>query len=197
MKKLVVTTLGVMVFALVVAATPAKADVTAGNEGTGANSTNNATATVTTKETVNVELNAGVMNDVLTLSDSGANTANGNTGNGSVTSGDSSATTAVNNKVNSDNVTTAACGCVAMGDVKATNKNTGVNSKNNTTAKVTSTRTAGVISGASVGNGTSTQAYSGGNKANWNTGSGTVKSGKVTSSTDLKNKVNTGNTNTL
>lgn len=80
-------------------------ELTAENNTTGAESDNDASASIENDINVENENNAFVYNEVISESDTGGNTANYNTGSGSVTSGNATVTFGSTNNVNSNTTT--------------------------------------------------------------------------------------------
>ena len=191
MKKTIVLSAVVAMLVLAVAAVPVDAKVKVSNKNTGAKSTNKNYVDVTNTTKTDVDQNAWIFNGVLAGSNSGKNKANGNTGGGTVSAGKATTTVTLTNEANKDtDVTVTGCGCDT--DVTAVNKDTGFDSYNKNDVDVTNKTTTNVSNDAHVGNLVGAFSNSGGNSANWNTGSGSVTTEEAKTTVTITNKVNEG-----
>ncbi len=189
MKNYFYSAIAVMAFVMFVAVTPVSA-ATASNDNTGYKSTNIAVAVESQVTTVDVNNNATVNNNVVTIANTGLNKANGNTGDGTVTTGTATATSTVSTNANNGTMVNVPCGCEGNGTVTAQNSNTGAKSFNKSISLSLKKTTVDVRQNARVTNNVITGSNSGGNKASWNTGSGSVKTGGATATSDVTSDVN-------
>ena len=178
-------------------ATPAFADVSI--EGTNSNTGKKSDNTVenTVKSSTNVEQtnSASITNNITVHSNSGGNKANGNTGNGTVVSGDSSVDVAVSNTANT-NESSLSCGC-ENGSVSVTGSNDTTGKKSHNTVKNKAKKKTKVqqTNAASVTNNLDLSNKTGKNKANDNTGDGSVTSGGSDPLVDVTTDVNHNTSN--
>jgi hypothetical protein len=162
------------------------AEITASNDTTGANSVNRATATVVNDVDVTNRNNADVDNIVVSVSNSGLNSADCNTGGGTVDSGNANATTSVTNDVNINDTAITITGS----DLEASNNDTGCGSTNTAIASETNTVNVTNNNTAVVDNTVVTVSNTGGNTADCNTGTGSSTTGDATVSFGATNVVN-------
>lgn len=158
-------------------ATTAFADTTV--SGNGADSTNTVTTTNNTQTTVQQNNNATITNDVHSSATTGGNDANYNTGGSvSVSTGGATTNTQVANAANL-NQANVSCGCT-NGGTDVTISGNGADSGNTVTSNNSHSGTELVQNNqANVTNSISSDAKTGGNDANYNTG-GTNGMGTVT-----------------
>jgi hypothetical protein len=163
---------------------PVFADNFASNDTTGAGSTNIASATSSLNCSIKQNNELTITNIISVTSSTGGNQANKNTGDGSVTTGDASGDVTVNNSGNSNDATLD-CAVPPAGD--ASNTNTGADSINIATASAKEKQPVDQKNKATVGNNITRKARTGKNKANKNTGNGTVDTGSATGSANVTN----------
>ncbi len=158
------------------------------NRTTGSDSTNTNDVDVTQDITIHVTNDATVDNTVTSEVDTGDNEANDNTGGGKVRTGKASADTEISNKINtggsSYNVT------LPDVDVEAENNKTGSDSTNTNDVTVDNSATIDVSNDATIDNTVDSEADTGDNEANDNTGGGDISTGDASVSFSISNTVN-------
>lgn len=163
---------------------PAFATTSATNDTTGASSNNIAVAKDSCSVSVNQSNYVGVINSIEISSNTGDNQANKNTGDGMVATGDSSVSVSITNSGSSNNADVPSCSSTT---VNATNSNTGNKSNNISVAKtkkktrIRQTNKTFTLSNIWL------DLFTGGNKANKNTGDGTVDTGSSTVEVNITN----------
>lgn len=154
-------------------------DTTVQNKNTGANSENTVSAETSNTVAVNNSNDATVKNKLSADSNSGDNKANYNTGNASVTTGDAEANVDVKTDVN-HNETTIGGGAGSGGTLTLGNQSTGANSVNVVAASMANGVMVNNHNDADLSTTVDAYAYTGDNKANYNTGNASVKTGNAT-----------------
>ena len=162
------------------------AEISASNDTTGPNSGNTAIATVVNDVDVTNRNDAKVYNDGVSISNTGFNSADYNTGAGTVDSGDAEATTTVTNDVNVNDTKIS----VSSSDVTTSNDTTGPGSTNTAIASETNTVDVTNNNTAIVDNTVVTVSNTGGNSADFNTGDGSSTTGDATVTIGSSNTVN-------
>lgn len=156
-------------------ATPALADTTVTITGNGSGSNNAAVVTQTSTTTVSQTNKADVNNNVTSNANTGGNDANYNTGGDvMVKTGGATTTTNVTNTLNSNAAQVSGCNCGS--DTNVAISGNGAKSTNLVTPTVTNTTAVEQSNQANVENNVHSDAKTGGNDANLNTG-GTVMIG--------------------
>lgn len=157
--------------------------------GNGMNSNNTVVVTNSNVTTVNQTNHSLIVNGISAVSNSGGNTANGNTGDDvNVTSGNATTNVTVNNTGPSNDADLPECGCPTHNTTVNIEKN-----GKNTTNTVVETNTNALLvnqkNRSAIINMIGAKAKSGKNKANGNTGSGdtTVKAGNATTNVVVNN----------
>ena len=173
---------------------PVLADNNASNTDTGNGSTNIAVATSSTECKVKQGNLLLIDNEVVVVSNTGNNQANGNTGNGSVDTGNASGDVTVNNSGNSNNATIN-CAAPPSGNISS-NSNTGNGSTNVAVATSSRKLKDKQRNAAGVFNGVARVARTGRNRANNNTGNGSVDTGNASGNVGVTNgPLNTNTSN--
>lgn len=158
--------------------------------GNGAGSDNFTTVNQSSTNTVNQSNTANVTNNVDSSANTGGNDANFNTGGDTtVTTGEASSTTTVTNTLNS-NSAQVGCNC-ANGATDVTVKGNGALSNNTVAVGASQATTLNQTNVANVNNTVDSDANSGDNDANLNTGGNvTIQTGKATTSTTVNTLAN-------
>jgi hypothetical protein len=164
----------------------------ASNSNTGAGSTNNASVSINNNTTINSTNNATINNNISVTANTGGNSASQNTGNGTVSSGDITGSISVENLGNSNGVFASSINlnCGSDCNFSASNSQTGADSRNNSSVRVNNKVVLTVKNDADVDNNIGANLNTGGNKADKNTGDGTVQSGDINFSITVKNDLN-------
>lgn len=183
---------GVGISTLALAALPALAqDITASNDTTGSNSTNKIKIKITSDSNVTQTNIAEITNDISVSNNTGGNQASYNTGSGSVTTGDATSDVKVSNL---GNVNTAPdCLCQESDyypTIDASNSNTGYNSTNKVKVRIRKAKELKQDNISRVNNKVDIKNKTGKNRANHNTGGGTVDTGITDSVIDVSTDVN-------
>lgn len=165
--------------------------VSATNDTTGADSDNDASASLENNVTVENSNEAELYNSVHASSDTGHNSADENTGSADVSTGDATSDVTITNELNVNDTTIDAG---SSGDVSATNTHTGADSDNEASATMTNDITVVNNNTAFVENNVTSTANTGGNSADYNTGSGSVSTGDSTISFGVNNTANGNST---
>lgn len=163
------------------------------NEETGANSVNEATATVRQRRRIDVSNSANVTNSLSANVDTGGNRANSNTGDGTATSGDISISGSFTTDLNANTGATLEAignGSIGSEDVTLSNDTTGANSENVASYERTSTLDVSETNDADVDNDIDLDLNTGDNSASRNTGDGEVQSGDVDFDISVRNILN-------
>lgn len=187
------------------------------NENTGADSVNNATATIDNSLDIDNDNNADISNDLEISGTSGNNDSSYNTGSGSVDSGNVDVNVAVGNTANQNiigdsifyiiinvlgnwsgsNLLASLLGATvipnAAGDgetIVLQNLNTGANSENNATLVASNSTEISNNNDATIDNNILISANTGNNSASYNTGNGSVSSGDVNVLANILNLAN-------
>lgn len=154
------------------AMTPVFADTNLSAVGNGADSQNVISSTSTNTTTVSQNNTANVSNTVNSSSNTGDNTASKNTGGDTaVLTGDASTRTSIDNMLNSNSATTACCNA---GDTNVSLRGNGADSVSSVQADLNNAKTIVQGNTANVANNVSSDANSGYNRANENTGGNTT-----------------------
>jgi len=187
-----------------------------GNSTTGSSSNNQLQLGAGSDQTVGINNDANVTNNITGVADTGGDNASYNTGNGSVQSGDSSIVLTILNFINTTVVGLSPGGVVTFfssifgnlfGDyvvdpvsgeayslngsrVDITNSDTGANSTNNALVNTGSDVSIGGSNNAILGNDINVTSNTGGNASSYNTGNGSVTTGDSNVSLNLLNFVN-------
>jgi hypothetical protein len=165
-------------------------DSDASNSYTGSNSDNTVSTTVTSNTTVSNDNTANITNNLNITSNTGHNSASDNTGDGSVHSGAATSDVAVTNQANTNNTTVNASGVLTT---SGSNDHTGSNSDNNIDLNHSTNVDVTNSNDLSVKNNVTQSTNTGYNRANDNTGDGSVHSGDASNELDVRT---TGNRNT-
>lgn len=177
---------------LVLVAAPASAATKVKISKNGSKSTNGVALMSAKIQAVKQVNDAKVDNGVLVVTNTGGNTANGNTGDGgvSVKSGDTKTTVKINNTVNSNEAKLVGCGCES--DAKVVVSGNGTNSENGVMMAELNVQAAEQNNKAKVENKVGALTNSGENEAKNNTGEGDVKvkTGMTTTVVDLMTTAN-------
>ncbi len=175
---------------LVSVATPALAETTITISGNGAGSNNAATVTQTNTTTVSQNNTANVTNNVTSNASTGGNDANFNTGgNVTVQTGAATSNTTVANNLNSNAAQVSGCNCGSDTNVKIDGN--GALSLNQVKLTDVNATTLGQNNVANVTNNVTSDAKTGGNDANLNTGgTTTVVTGAASSTSNVKTTAN-------
>ncbi len=171
-------------------ATPAFADTTIQISGNGSGSNNAVQAVQSNSTTVSQSNTANVNNNITTNANTGGNDANYNTG-GDVTvkTGDAKTTTNVTNVLNSNAATVAGCNCGS--DTNVLISGNGAKSENLVTLTNENSNTVEQANSADVSNNIKSDAKTGGNDANLNTGGDVVVvTGDATANANVKTVAN-------
>lgn len=162
-------------------------DYYAGNETTGPESENEAKVEVENEVDVTQENNASVSNNVGIDADTGHNKAEKNTGDGSVQTGDVDVEVSVVNDLNENVLEIDGLG---SGDPSAVNDTTGPESENEAKVEIENDIEVLQENNLSVSNNVEVDADTGHNKANKNTGDGSVDTGDVEVDVVIENSGN-------
>lgn len=177
---------------LVLVAAPASAATKVKISKNGSKSTNGVALMSAKTQTVKQVNDAKVDNGVAVVTNTGGNTANGNTGDGgvSVKSGDTKTTVKVKNTVNSNEAKLVGCGCES--DTEVVVSGNGTKSENGVMMAELNVQAAEQGNKAKVGNEVGAMTNSGENEAKNNTGEGDVKvkTGMTTTMVDLMTTAN-------
>jgi hypothetical protein len=188
------TILGISLVAvmLVLVAAPASAATKVKISKNGSKSTNGVALMFTKMQTVKQSNNANVYNGVMVATNTGGNTANGNTGDGGVMieSGKTQTGVMINNTVNSNEAKLVGCGCESDAEVVVSEN--GTKSENGVMMAELNAQAAEQGNKAEVGNEVEALTNSGENEAKNNTGEGDVKvkTGMTTTMVDLMTTAN-------
>jgi len=171
-------------------ATPALADTTVTITGNGSGSNNAAVVSQTSTTTVTQSNTANVNNNVTSNANTGGNDANYNTGGDVlVRTGAATTTTNVTNTLNSNAAQVSGCNCGSDTNVNITGN--GAYSTNLATPTVTNTTAVEQSNNAHVDNNVTSDAKTGGNDANLNTGGDVmVVTGAATSKSNVSTTAN-------
>lgn len=154
--------------------------------GNGAGSENQATVTTTQNTTVTQSNEATITNDAATNATTGNNSTNNNGGTATIETGNASSTTNISNEnINSNVATDPSCGCSQ--DTLLTIAGNGAGSQNIATVNNNSTLTSSQENTATIKTNITVKANTGGNKANNNSGTVTVKTGDIHSTVTVDN----------
>lgn len=172
-------------------ATIASAEVSgaAGNNTTGADSTNNATITVDQSNFVEQHNSGKVVNEIKLNANTGGNSASKNTGVGDVSTGDIATGVGVTNTLNRNVANVSPCGGCDL-DIVASNVKTGADSKNDADVTVEKENVLQQSNNAFIHNNIDQNLNTGDNKANKNTGMGSVSTGDVEALSVVNNRAN-------
>lgn len=163
--------------------------------GTGVNNTTGADSTNEVKidldQTTFVDQNnyGSVVNDINLNANTGGNSASKNTGEGHVTTGDIATGVGVSNLLNRNVADVEACGGCDF-DILAANEKTGADSENKAKVEVDKTTTVQQDNTAYIRNYINQDLNTGDNKANKNTGMGSISTGDVESVSLVENAAN-------
>lgn len=169
--------------------------------GNGDGSSSEVSTTVTQEVVVEQQNNSQVSNDVDVNANTGDNNVSENTGGENVieTGSVDSSVSVSNDNINSN---TAVGGCCNQGDTNIEISGNGSQSTNSVSSQGTTTTVVSQTNNAKIVNSVTTSANTGNNTANSNVGDVSIKTGDISSSTQVinkginfsYNKVNTGNT---
>lgn len=177
---------------LVLVAAPASAATKVKISKNGSKSTNGVALMSAKIQAVKQVNDAKVDNGVAVVTNTGGNTANGNTGDGGVTvkSGDTKTTVKINNTVNSNEAKLIGCGCESDAEVVVSGN--GTKSENGVMMAELNVQAAEQGNKAKVENEVGAMTNSGENEAKNNTGEGDVKvkTGMTTTMVDLMTTAN-------
>jgi len=164
----------------------------ASNSNTGAGSTNNASVSINNNTTIASTNNATINNNISVTANTGGNSASQNTGNGAISSGDIAGSISVENLGNSNGVFASSINlnCGSDCNFSASNSQTGADSTNNSSVRVNNKVNLTVKNDADVDNNIGANLNTGGNAADKNTGDGTIRSGDINFSVNVKNEFN-------
>jgi hypothetical protein len=152
--------------------------------GNGSGSTNEVTTQVVTETTIVQSNNGNVSNDVNTSADTGSNTASENTGGTTaIETGDASQNVSVETAVNTSSVETPCC----ASSTDITVSGNGADSQNTVDLIKTQETTITIDQNAKIKNKVSGSANTGGNTANDNNGSVSIKTGDIHVSGGIEN----------
>lgn len=169
------------------------ADSTLSVSGNGAGSTSNVSSTSNNSSTLVQDNNATVTNNVSSNSNTGGNNADENTGgNVTVDTGNATALTDIATRANANVADLSTCGCTTLGNGQSITVS-GNGAQSNTNATVNNTNTSSLFqnNNASVANDVSSNAQTGNNNANRNTGGDVlVLTGHAANDTMLRTAVN-------
>ncbi len=172
-----------VLFSALVPAASAEEIVISGN---GADSVNQAVSSTNQETNVTQSNTADVNNDVETTANTGNNTASDNTGgNTEITTGDVSTSTEIANSANVSTVNGGSCDCPT--NITTTISGNGPGSQNTVTYSGNSHINIGVNQVANITNNVATNANTGNNQANGNTGNVTIKTGGISVINDIIN----------
>lgn len=162
---------------------------TSQNTHTGADSSNNNTSVVT-QDASNQNVNnvASILNGGSASADSGHNHSNENTGGGNISGGAANIDAALRNMVNT--LQSYFSGDFGNVDWNLLNQVTGSNSDNSNNVSATQVASVNVSNSAELSNMLGLTSESGDNRADKNTGGGTVRSGNAMAGADVTNHLN-------
>ncbi len=167
--------------------------VESGNETTGFNSENNSTVNLTESTDVDVTNRGTATNVVAGDLNTGDNRASRNTGDGMAASGDASVEASLSTDINANagaSLRAIGEGTMEMGDITATNRETGASSANDTRVNVSKTLSVTERNNATATNTVDLDINTGGNESNFNTGDGGVKTGDGSFDISVNNVLN-------
>jgi hypothetical protein len=164
-------------------------DGEASNDTTGAGSYNKSKIEVVQSTLVVQDNQADIDNLVELQLNTGGNKANKNTGAGDVTTGDASLGVAISNQANSNVAEVSDCGGCDM-DLSASNEKTGADSGNKAKVEVNQITTLFQDNLSDIDNIVGAQLNTGYNKANKNTGEGSVDTGDIGATVVVENATN-------
>ena len=170
---------------------PAHAQVSVGNDTTGAKSENKAELEVKSNFEIKVSNDVSASNNLNLYLSTGNNQASYNTGNGSVSTGDISAKSSIDNSIGTSSVDSTNIGGIGGFDSKVTlaNSNTGYNSENKASAEIKNKSNVLVKNRTDIDNKCSAIAKTGNNTASYNTGNGTISTGGIDFECNISNEI--------
>lgn len=164
------------------------ADITAGNDTTGAGSENEASVGINQSAEINIENNATVSNQINISANTGGNTANCNTGSGQITTGDVSSELSITSSLN--RVSIGDLGSQSGGSLDLYNEMTGAWSENEVRVDYGNEQEINIDNDANIDNDIDIDANTGDNEANRNLGDGIVETGDISTDVELISEAN-------
>jgi hypothetical protein len=181
-------TFGIVLVSMAYTALPAHAEeivVTVSDNGAGAS--NEVNVTSQSQTTVNQNNTANIENNITTNANTGNNSANENTGGDTIiATGDVATNTDVSNQNINQNIAQASNPGAASGSISVSGN--GANTTNSVNVSSTNTTTVSQNNTANITNKATTNANTGNNSADWNSGNVIIHTGSITATTNIENK---------